>query len=99
MSSDIPRAREMLEEVRRELVQMQMTLDILKIYLEEIPPLLVRESPAFRAPATHQPMTHAQVLRARRLRDREWSLQDIADDLGVQIGRVSEAVNGKREGV
>jgi len=99
MSSDIPRAREMLEEVRRELVQMQMTLDILKIYLEEIPPLLVRESPAFRAPATHRPMTHEQVLRARRLRDREWSLQDIADDLGVQIGRVSEAVNGKREGV
>jgi hypothetical protein len=89
----------MLEEVRRELVQMQMTLDTLKIYLEEIPPLLVRESPAFRAPATHKPMTRKQVARARWLREQEWSLQDISESLGVQIGRVSDAVNGKREGI
>jgi transcriptional regulator len=59
---------------------------------------LHRRKPAFRAPATHKAMTHQQIARARKLRKQGWALQDIAENFGVQIGRVSDAVNSKHAG-
>ena len=92
MSSDIPKARALLNDLILELNQLELTVDIIKTYVNEIRPLLKRRKPAFRAPATHKALTSQQIARARKLRKQEWGLQDIAETLGVQIGRVSDAV-------
>ncbi|HSR80895.1 MAG TPA: hypothetical protein VLL28_08975 [Hyphomicrobiaceae bacterium] len=61
--------------------------------------LLDREKPEFIVEPFIPPMTKEQVRAARKMRAEGMALQKIADILGSQIGRVSEAVNDKREGV
>jgi hypothetical protein len=61
--------------------------------------LMIRDTPAYRVPATHTPMTRPEVKRAKLLRRQGMSVDTIAKRLGHNIGRISEAINGKRKGI
>lgn len=94
--SNIPRARAILEEAEASDWGNEK---FLRYCIHEARKFLDREKPEFRV-ARHVPtMTIEQVEEARRLRAAGWGLQQIANHLGTQIGRVSEAVNGLRDGV
>ena len=45
------------------------------------------------------PLTREHVARCRKLRNDGLPLNEIARKLGTNIGRVSEAINGKRKGI
>ena len=60
--------------------------------------LMIREPPAFRAPVQNKPMTRAQVATAKALRARHMAMDKIAETIGTNPGRISEAINGKRKG-
>lgn len=90
--SDIPRAKEIIDElfdgrlsyiVRRKLRQARRLMD--------------REKPEFKVDRDVPRFTRKKALLARRLRKQHWGLNRIARYLDTQIGRVSEAVNGKRK--
>ena len=60
---------------------------------------MIRKRPAFRVEHDVPPMTDHKRLRARNLRRKGLSLRAIALALNTNIGRVSEAINGKRNGI
>jgi len=91
-----------------DLIRAKAILD--KLLLAELPPfvrhgivsarvLMDREKPDFVVEPFIPPLTESQVQTARAMRAGGMALQKIADTLGSQIGRISEAVNGKREGI
>jgi DNA invertase Pin-like site-specific DNA recombinase len=61
--------------------------------------LLTRDAPEFMTRAKLPPLTREQVKTIRRLREQEMPMNEIARKLGTNIGRVSEAINGKRNGI
>jgi DNA invertase Pin-like site-specific DNA recombinase len=94
--SDIPRARAIL----------QKALDcdpgnerMLRYCIRQALTLLDRERPEFTAPRKLPTLTHDQVEFIRELRSDGLPLNEIARKLGTNIGRVSEAINGKRNGI
>ena len=92
--SDIPRARNKL------LVALDLNdIDECKHWVRMALKLMTRKSPAFRVEHDAEPMTDHKRKRARNLRRKGLSLRAIASALNTNIGRVSEAINGKRNGI
>jgi hypothetical protein len=94
--SDIPRARHFLQGAMA-----AKTLADCKSYVQAALGHMTREQPKFRAPDKRPPLTHVQVERCKVLRHRGLALHEIVQRLGgnTDIGRVSEAINGKRKGI
>jgi hypothetical protein len=87
-SSDIPRAREILElGLKKKLAYRTAIRNALH--------LMIRKSADFRAPKETKPLTKKQRQEARVLRRKGLSLFKIGNRYGVQAARISEAVNGK----
>jgi hypothetical protein len=92
--SDIPRARNTL------LVALDLDdIDECKHWVRMALKLMTRKSPAFRVEHDAEPMTDHKRKRARNLRRKGLSLRAIALALNTNIGRVSEAINRKRNGI
>ena len=92
--SDIGRARDIL--------RMALRADDIKLVrraIQQALDLMERERPEFKTKIKLPPMTREQVLLARELRGNGLPLNEIARKLGTNIGRVSEAINGLREGI
>lgn len=94
--SHIPRARAIL----------QKTLDsdpgnerLLRYCIRQALALLDRERPEFKAPRKLPTLTTEHVDLCRKLHAEGKPVNDIARKLGTNIGRVSEAINGKRNGI
>jgi hypothetical protein len=94
--SDIPRAREILQKA---LDSDHGNEKLLRYCIREALRLLDREKPEFKAPRKLPTLTHDQVEFCRELRSDGLPLNEIARKLGTNIGRVSEAINGKRDGI
>jgi hypothetical protein len=92
--SDIPRARDFLYAA----VAAKSLADC-KSYVNAALDNMTREKPKFRVEHDAEPMTDHKRLRARNLRRKGLSLRSIAAALNTNIGRVSEAINGKRKGI
>jgi hypothetical protein len=87
-SSDIPRARELLNfGLNGELP--------LRTSIRRALHLMTRRSPDFKAPRQCRPLTKAQKTQIRALRRKGLSQLDIASRFHVHPGRISETVNGK----
>lgn len=93
--SDIPRARARLEKL--------LDFDDMSLFVRKeitaVIRLLKREQPEFRTRRKLPSMTRDQVQFCRKLRSQGLPLNEIARKLGTNIGRVSEAINGKRDGI
>jgi DNA-binding transcriptional regulator YiaG len=88
--SDVPGAREILKEVRRQLLAQ---LDEIDRALEK----MVRSSPDKKTRVRHGPPTPTQIARVKALRKlTDMSEQQIAVEVGLNAGRVSEIVKGLR---
>jgi len=93
--SDIPRARRILQWALAEGIPLNAT----RKAIERALGLMTREKPEFRVEHDAEPMTAHKCKRARNLRRKGLSLRAIALALNTNIGRVSEAINGKRDGI
>jgi len=60
---------------------------------------MVRATPEFRVAPHNRSMTRTEVAKAKAMRRREVAIDIIAQRLGHNIGRISEAINGKRKGM
>jgi len=93
--SDIPRARARLEKL--------LDFDDMSLFVRKeitaVIRLLKREQPEFRTRNKLPPLTREHVALCRKLRNEGLPLNEIARKLGTNIGRVSEAINGKRNGI
>ena len=96
--SDIPRARRILQYI--------LNIDVLETdpvgsrhRIRRALALMTRKSPEFRVEHDVEPMNDRKRKRARIMRRNGLSLRAIALALNTNIGRVSEAVNGKRDGI
>jgi hypothetical protein len=100
--SNIPQAKKMLDKLlgRKPFAGpgAQLTPFVRKT-LMAVRGLLDRERPEYRAPRTLPAMTREEVAEACALRERGWPINRIARHLGTNIGRVSEAINGRRDGI
>jgi len=98
--SDIPRARAMLEKADK-VESGPGAEKMLRYIIREALKHLDRERPEFVAPKKRPPLTVEQVMRAKELRAQGLALHEIVRRLGgnTDIGRVSEAINGLRDGV
>lgn len=92
--SNVPYARELIGGVVDKLPPGSPERNMLVAALD----LLYRSPPARRAPRVSRPMTASMAERARELArlQPDTSIQDIAARLGVNAGRVSEAINRHR---
>jgi len=93
--SDIPRARRILQWALAEEPDLYDTRKAINRALR----LMIRKAPAFRVEHDAEPMNDRKRKRARILRRNGLSLRAIALALNTNIGRVSEAINGKRDGI
>ena len=95
--SDIPRARAIL----RSALQLEFNADphFLRKAITAALRHMTREKPKFRVEHDAEPMNDRKRKRARILRRQGISLRNIALALNTNIGRVSEAINGKRKGI
>ena len=93
--SDIPRARRILQWALAEDINLKST----RAAIRRAVVLMTRKTPAFRVEHDAEPMSDHKRLRARNLRRKGLSLRSIAAALNTNIGRVSEAINGKRKGI
>ena len=93
--SDIPRARARLEK----LLDYEFTTMFVRKEITAVIRLLKREQPEFRTRRKLPPLTRDHVTLCRQLRNEGRPLNEIARKLGTNIGRVSEAINGKRNGI
>ena len=95
MGSNIPWARDLLNDGYRRAAAAETTVEANKILKAAILAALrhmTRESPEFRAERDEVPyLTGRQKRHARRLRREGMSIRAIAAVLGVNGGRVSEA--------
>jgi hypothetical protein len=90
--SDIPKARAILRKVMDEgTVSSVPYQNAIKRALV----LMTRDSPKFRARNQHSAPTAKQIKAVKVLRGMGLSLQAISTQTGLQIGHVSEIVNGK----
>lgn len=98
MGSNIPKAREILEE----LVKDAEFLDMWEVRLRVKEALghMTRSSPKSRATVKSNPITDEILEKIRALGheavDLDLSQQDIANAVGVNPGRVSEVLRGRR---
>lgn len=95
MSSNIPRAREILADA----LASARTMADYRGAVETALRLMTRASPARRrAPEQSQPMDDALARRVRAMAhgNPDMPLAEIAAQLGVNPGRVSEALHGQR---
>jgi hypothetical protein len=84
--SNIPRAREVLEEA------MRGKLDPI-VAIESALSMMTRRKPDFVAPRRLGAMNAFHVEHAKTMRRAGMAINDIARNLGTNIGRVSEAIN------
>jgi hypothetical protein len=94
--SDIPRARAILQKA---LDSDHGNERMLRYCIREALNYLNREKPEFKAPRKLPSLTYDQIEFCRELRSTGLPLNEIARKLGTNIGRVSEAINGKRNGI
>jgi hypothetical protein len=94
--SDIPRARAILQKA---LDSDHGNEKLLRYCIRQALALLDRERPEFTAPRKLPTLTRDHVELCRKLRAEGRPLNEIARKLGTNIGRVSEAINGKRDGI
>jgi hypothetical protein len=92
MSSDIPRARNILKWALDDKLDLVATRDAIRRALR----LMTRKQAEFRAPDNVVPMTTATKQRARALRHKGWPIRRIAEKLHTNSGRVSEACSDGR---
>lgn len=85
-------------EVRKELTEIALNLAITVERIKQLEEELYRRK-SKRAPNASTPMSDevAQEILLLRKQYPNWTLQKIADVTGVNIGRVSETLNGFRE--
>jgi hypothetical protein len=93
--SYIPRARARLEKL---LDHEDMPIFVFK-EITAVIRLLKREQPEFRTRRKLPPLTREHVALCNKFRNDGLPLNEIARKLGTNIGRVSEAINGKRKGI
>ena len=93
MGSDIKKAREILEEALK-----NDNLDIVRILIRGALAEMTRDYNG-RAPVQSKRMNDVIAADARQMKSHnpDMPLQEIAEALGVNIGRVSEALNGERD--
>ena len=79
--------------------EVQARLKEIVVELSELADELSRRKPVMRGDATSKPMTSAMKQAVRDLHNERpnMSQMDIARTLGINIGRVSETLAGKRE--
>jgi hypothetical protein len=92
--SDIPFARAVLRKALQS-DDIKFVHGSIRIALRR----LDREPPEFKTPRKLPTLTREHVERCRQLRAEGLPLNEIARKLGTNIGRVSEAINGKRKGI
>ena len=92
--SDIPFARACLQRALKS-DDLKFVHGSIRVALRR----LDREKPEFIAPKKLPPLTEFQVLLCRALRTEGYPLNEIARKVKTNIGRVSEAINGKRNGI
>lgn len=94
--SDIPRARAILQ---RALDAGESNDKFVRACIRQALALLDREKPTFKTERKLPPLTREQVAMAIDYREQGLPLNEIARKLGTNIGRVSEAINGLRQGI
>jgi len=96
--SNIPTAREQLQGIAKRLQIGAITKPQAAREIRSTMRLLVRQSPVRRAPRVSRYVTRRLIgeIRAFARVHPLMTLQDIAEHFGVNIGRVSEILNGKR---
>lgn len=93
--SNIPFARELLHEVATNISTHQITRQQAADEINRIVSTHMHQRPPKKVARTeHRPMTRAQKQKALQLRDEGMSVQSVADQVGCNPGRVSEADNG-----
>ena len=92
--SDIPFARACLQRALKS-DDLKFVHGSIRVALRR----LVRERPEFMTRAKLPPLTREQVQIIHRLRAQEMPMNEIARKLNTNIGRVSEAINGTRNGI
>jgi DNA-binding NarL/FixJ family response regulator len=91
--SDIPTARKILEAAL--FAEPAMTEDGLRRAIRKALGLMWRRSPEFRAEKHYPPLSRRERSICRRLRASGVGINQIAHQLGTNVGRVSEVVNPK----
>lgn len=96
--SDIPTAREHLQSIAKRLQVGSITKPQAAREIRSTMRLLVRQSPVRRAPRSKRYVTKKLIGEIRVFASVHNGMQmhDIAEHFGVNIGRVSEILNGKR---
>jgi hypothetical protein len=96
--SNIPIAREQLQGIAKRLQIGAITKPQAAREIRSTMRLLVRQSPVRRAPRVSRYVTRRLIgeIKAFARVHPLMTLQDIAEHFGVNIGRVSEILNGKR---
>ena len=98
MASNIPKAREILDDVieNLEALEPHQVKHRISVALNH----MTRSSPANRASVKSNPITDEMLGKSRALGheavDLDLSQQDIANAVGVNPGRVSEVLRGRR---
>lgn len=96
--SNIPAAREHLQGIAKRLQVGNITKPQAAREIRSTIQMLVRKSPVRRAPRSKRYVTRrlvGEICAYARLHQ-DMHLQDIAEHFNVNIGRVSEILNGKR---
>lgn len=88
--SDIPEARRILEEA------LKGTNPQWRVAVKKALMLMTRESADFRVPPGYPKLTPKEAVKARRMRSEGMGVNNIAAQLGTNVGRVSEAIHHKR---
>jgi DNA-binding NarL/FixJ family response regulator len=94
--SDIPRARAILRKVDKVSAGDER---MLRYIIAQALRFLDREKPEWKAPRKLPPLTIEQAMQVKELRAEGLPMNEIARKLGTNIGRVSEVINGLRDGI
>lgn len=96
--SNIPIARQHLQDIAKRLQVGSITKPQAAREIRSTMRLLIRQSPVRRAPRSKRYVTKKLIgeIKAFASVHDGMQLQDIAEHFGVNIGRVSEILNGKR---
>jgi hypothetical protein len=96
--SNIPIARQHLQGIAKRLQVGSITRPQAAREIRSTMRLLVRKSPVRRAPRVSRYVTKRLIAEIKAFASFHplMTLQDIAEHFGVNIGRVSEILNGKR---
>lgn len=96
--SNVPAARQILRDVAKQLRQGNITKGAASAAIAKTLPMLTRQRPVRRAPRVKRYVTRRLIseIKAFARQHPEMHLSDIATHFGVNPGRVSEVLNGKR---